>query len=80
LSASKPPLFCGSFCLMMSPPRDAQVIALAGEVGGDVEVFFLVLRPGCGVAPEDGDHPKFVACLEQGRDLLNLPLRLLRAK
>lgn len=51
----------------------AEVIGLAGEVGGDVVIVFAGFESGiAGIAPEDGGHAEFVRVFEGFGDLLEL--------
>ena len=61
--------------------RHAEVVRLAGEVGGEMIVGVLRLeRRVAQVAPEHREHAQLVRLLEHLGDFLNLPLRFLRAE
>ena len=54
---------------------DAEVVRLAGEVGGRVVVLVLLESIVAGIAPEHGGHAEFVCLLEGGRDFDDLAIR-----
>jgi hypothetical protein len=59
--------------------RHAEVIGLAGQIGGDVIVLLLRLERGIAqIAPEDREHPELMCLLEHPAHFLDLPLRFLR--
>ncbi len=61
----------------VSADRDAEVVGLAGKVGGHVEVLLLRLEGVvAGVAPEDGGHAELVGLLEGVGDFDDLAVGL----
>src|SRR3954449_5906882 len=61
--------------------RDAEVVGLAGQVGGGVVVGAVDLEAGAAqVAPQHGEHAELVGLLEGLADLLDLAAALRRAE
>ena len=59
---------------------DAEMIGLAGEVGGNVVVLVFLEGVVAEIAPEDGGHPELMSAREGLRDFNDLAAALIRAE